>query len=156
MAACDMGRVSTLQQVCPCTVPAHLFDVTAVVGAAYTSLTLRWNIASVAEASDPSPEGICSLIEQCLDDEGGGHHQPVWSSRQENDLMKSYEGGEILSHWRTVCHLPFPLSVCVPREFRAAQDPEEPQARTTVMESTSVTVDLAFWGKKPDPFRLTT
>lgn len=30
--------------------------------------------ACVAKASDPSPEGICSLIEQCLDDGGGGYH----------------------------------------------------------------------------------
>lgn len=79
----------------------------------------------------------------------------MWSSRQENDLIKSYEGGEILSHWRTVCHLLFPLTVCVRREFRAAQDPEEPQARTTVMESTSVTVDpnsSCLLGQEARPF----
>lgn len=86
-------------KVCPCTVPAHLFYVTALVILGHMFPTLQQKKSVLVEhlALDhlKGPEGLCCRMELCLADKGR-KSLACLEFKQENSLIESYEAGEMV------------------------------------------------------------
>lgn len=139
-------------------VPAHLFHVTALVGAGWISLT---KYHSCVLSPSEEPKKICSVTQQCLADGVGGISLGYMGFVARKLSYKVLQGWGDSQARGLFAIYSFPLAVCDWCEFRAAENPR--RASSMDMASSGISLSLGCsqfwddssllgWEARPPPF----